>query len=189
MKKLLAAAFAALSIAMPVEARIDPYTDELVSAMESDGVEVAINSKRCERYDIHGSFSFRPRTDWRLLTLCPGETFDALDHSTVRHEAIHAIQYCLNKKRGTDYRTPIIDDPVRFQQEVFSELYVDEIKGIQASYSEDDWKVEYEAFLYERTMSASEIMTWYENVCGSTDYTTEPQVAGVKNLYRQVNVR
>lgn len=183
MKRLLAAAFAALSIAVPVEARIDPNTDELLATMQADGVEVAINSKRCERDNIHGSFAFRPRTGWRLLTLCQGMSVDAIDHSTIRHEAIHGIQYCVNKRRGTDYRTPLLDDPVRFQQEVFAQLYVSEIEGIHRVYDEADWLIEYEAFLYERTMTAAQIIELYEEACGPLETEPEPQVAGIKNYY------
>ena len=183
MKRLLAAAFAALSIAVPVEARIDPNTDDLLTAMESDGIEVAVNSKRCERNNIHGSFSFRPRTGWRLLTLCPGLSVDAIDHSTIRHEAVHAAQYCMNKRRGTDYRTPLLDDPVRFQQEVFAQLYVSEIEGIHRVYDKADWEVEYEAFLYERTMTAAQILELYKDACGPLETEPVPQVAGLKNNY------
>ena len=183
MKRLLTAAIAALSIAAPVQARIDPNTDELLTAMQSDGVEVAINSSRCKRHKIHGSFSFRPRSGWRMLTLCPGDSIEAIDHSTVRHEAIHGIQYCVNTRRGTNYTTPILNDPVRFQQEVFAELYVSEIEGIHRHYDEEDWHVEYEAFLYERTLTAAQIMSWYKDACGSTESTPEPQVAGIKNVF------
>lgn len=169
MRKAIAAALAALSVCMPVKAAIDPNTDELLRTLEADGIEIAVNTARCKRSQIFGSYSFRPANGWRLMTFCPGETIDAIDHSTVRHEAIHAIQHCANKSRGTDYRTPLIDDPVRFQQEVFSELYVSEIEAIQRVYDEADWKVEYEAFLYERTMTAAQITEWFEEVCGPVD--------------------
>ena len=182
MKRLLAAALAALSIALPVKASIDPNTDELMIALESDGIEIGVNTKRCEQRNIHGSYSFRPRTGWRLMTLCPGETVDAIDHATVRHEAIHAIQHCMNTRRGTSFNTPLQDDPVKFQQEVFANLYVHEIEFIQANYPQSDWNVEFEAFLYERTRTAEEITHWFNGVCGSVDI--EPRVAsGLKNIF------
>ena len=37
----------------------------------------------------------------REMHLCPGATVDAIDHATVRHEAIHAVQHCVNVARGT----------------------------------------------------------------------------------------
>jgi hypothetical protein len=166
MMKTITAALAAITLCMPVKAAIDPNTDDLLLALESDGIEVAFNTASCKRRDIYGSYTFRPRTGWRLMTLCTGETVDAIDHSTVRHEAIHAIQHCANKRRGTSYNTPLLNDPVRFQQEVFANLYVSEIEGIQRHYEESDWEVEYEAFLYERTLTASQIMEWFQKVCG-----------------------
>ena len=166
MKRLLTAALAALSIAMPVQARIDPNTDELLNAMQSDGIQVAVNSSLCKRNDIHGSFTFRPGSSWRLLTLCPGLTVDDLDHSTVRHEAIHAIQWCANNLRGASYNTPLLNDYKRFQQEVFAELYVSEIERIHTYYDEADYYVEYEAHLYERTKTSAEILHLYNAVCG-----------------------
>ena len=169
MKKILAAVLAALSLSMPVKAAIDPNTDDLLLALEADGIQVAFNTASCKRRDIYGSYSFRPRTGWRQMTLCTGDTVDAMDHSTVRHEAIHAIQHCANKSRGTNYNTPLLNDPVRFQQEVFANLYVNEIEGIHRHYEQSDWRVEYEAFLYERTMTAAEIMEWFQEVCGPAD--------------------
>jgi len=169
MKRVITAALAALSLCLPVKAAIDPNTDELLQTLQADGIQVAFNTATCKRRDIYGSYTFRPRTGWRMMTFCTGETIDAIDHSTVRHEAIHAIQHCANKRRGTSYTTPLLNDPVRFQQEVFANLYVSEIEGIQKHYPRSDWEVEYEAFLYERTLTASEIKVWFQKVCGPAD--------------------
>ena len=171
MKRLLTAALAALSIAMPVQARIDPDADELLTAMQSDGIHIEINSERCNERPIYGLFTFVPKTVWRVLTLCPGDTADAVDHSTVRHEAIHAIQWCANTRRGTPFNTPLQADYDRFQQEVFANLYIAEIEAINSNYHKSDWRIEYEAFLYERTLSAAQILEAYNTVCGPTNRT------------------
>jgi len=168
MKKLLTAALAALTVCMPVKAAVDPNTDDLIRTLQSDGIQVSFNSSRCKP-GLHGSYRFRPSNGYRLMTICSGMEFDAQDHSTVRHEAIHAIQHCANKNRGTNYNTPLLNDPVRFQQEVFSKLYVKEIEGIQRIYDRTEWQIEYEAFLYERTMTAAQISELFEKVCGPAD--------------------
>lgn len=182
MKKILAAAVAALSFAMPVEARIDPNTDKLLATLRADGIEVAFNSPRCARGGFHGSYRFRPLGSYRLMTLCTGADVDARDHSTIRHESIHAIQQCANKRRGTSYTTPLLNVPDEFQQEVVARLYAHEIDFIQTHYNQSDWEVEYEAFLYERTMTASGIIKLFEEVCGPADFPVF--TANTGNIFR-----
>ena len=46
----------------------------------------------------------------RAFILCPGDEVMLLDHMVVRHEAVHAIQHCVNMARGTSVFTPIIND-------------------------------------------------------------------------------
>ena len=166
MKKLLLAAVAALATAMPAMATVDPNTNNLLAQIEGHGIEVVINTKQCEMRNIHGSYSYSYRTNVRTMTLCPGESVDAIDHSTVRHETVHAIQHCTNILKRKPLGTPILDDPEEFQRMVVDNLDPALKSMIQEYYPRAHWEIEYEAWLLERVMTAEELMTMFDQTCG-----------------------
>ena len=100
----------------------------------------------------------------REMHLCPGATVDAIDHATVRHEAIHAVQHCINVARGTAVNTPVMDmdDLV---EAVNSELPESVVTFVKETYPEEHWAVEMEANLIERSATADEIAEYFTEAC------------------------
>ena len=164
LKNIFLAVCAALATALPVSARIESETSQLISQLDSDGVVIMVNSSMCKRQPIHGAYVTYGDGS-RSFVLCPGDTWDAEDHSTVRHEMTHALQHCINIKRGTPRGTPILDTTTLMSR-VHENLSPDTINFIRTSYEQSDWLIEYEANLAEHTMTASQLIhIWREARC------------------------
>ena len=119
-KKLLIAAVAAAATFMPVGAEVQPGTSSLLETMEDSGILVTYNHPDCLTNGANGQYRWLGFQ--REMRLCPGLTVDDIDHNTVRHETIHAIQHCINVARQTNTDTPIVDDVEQFK--AFVEAYL-----------------------------------------------------------------
>ena len=179
MKKLLLAAVAALATAMPAMATVDPNTNNLLAQIEGHGIEVVINTKQCEMRNIHGSYSYSYRTNVRTMTLCPGESVDAIDHSTVRHEVFHAAQHCITRKRGGHSISPILSEP---ELRVFVDRHLTEETRqlIYENYPQSQWAIELEAFAAESAFTAAQLMEIFDEACDGIYFngTRERELAG-----------
>ena len=91
------------------------------------------------------------------MRLCPGDTVDAGDHNTVRHETVHAIQHCVNVARGTSTDTAVIDDPDQLLVWAREHLTRREIQWIQDTYPRDQWMTEIEAFAGANAYTSAEL--------------------------------
>ena len=131
-KKLFVAAVAAMATFVPVGAEVQPGTSSLIETISSNGILVTINHEDCAGSGTNGSYRWLGFQ--REMRLCPGNTVDAVDHNTVRHETIHAIQHCVNVARGTSTDTPIIDDADDFATFVLTHLTQEEIEFVYAAY-------------------------------------------------------
>ena len=129
--------------------------------MENNGISVVFNTDSCDG-TVYGKYmwaGFR-----RELVLCPGDTIDPIDHKTVRHEAAHAIQHCVNVDKGRPLNTPImaIEDLVEAVNENLSAERVQEIKSL---YTEDEWAIEFEANVMAEVFTPSQLIVFFERAC------------------------
>ena len=131
-----------------------------------NGIQVTVNDPEVCDGSYHGKYQWAGMKRWMIL--CPGEVTDAGDHDTVRHEAVHAIQHCMNVARGqTNYNLPIAKPEKVW--EMAKELLPPSIIGaIGTNYNEDQWLVELEAALLAREMSGQEIAEMFVRACVAT---------------------
>lgn len=166
-KKLLAGLITGMALAVPGEARVERGTIPLLDLMESGGIAVRYNTSDCTSGEYLGLY--RHRGMKRAMVLCPGATVDAEDHMVVRHEAIHAIQHCVNTARGTSVYTAIIqddDDLMAFTRSHLSDEYIENIKRV---YPIEQWRIEFEAFAGMNAYTANELADMFRKACIYTD--------------------
>ena len=161
-KSLLAAtAGLAMSVA-PAHARIENETGDLLKLMSQNGISVTINSEACDG-TVHGTYSFTGMR--RTLNLCPGDEIDAIDHTTVRHEAWHVIQHCVNVARGTALNSPVQTDVNELAEVVNETVPADIVEFVKRSYPQEHWLVEFEAQAASIVLTSSDIMEVFSDVC------------------------
>ena len=163
LKKLVLAAVAAATAFMPVAAEVQPGTESLLRTVEEGGILVTYNVDACDTDNAHGSYRWAGLR--REIRLCPGQTVDAIDHNTVRHEVIHAIQHCVNAIRGTSMDTPIITDRNDFEEFVIENLSQEYINRVLRVYPRDQWPTELEAFAGANAYTATELEKFFRQVC------------------------
>ena len=163
LKKLCVAALSAVATVAPVGAEVQPGTSSLLETIQANGIVVTINHSDCATDDAYGSYRWVGFQ--RELRLCPGDTIDATDHNTVRHEVIHAIQHCVNMARGTAENDPIILDEESFKAFVRKNLSQDMIDRIFEVYERDHWLVELEAFAGANAYTATELKDLFLQAC------------------------
>ena len=162
-KRVLLAAIAAAATFMPVAAEVQPGTSSLIETISENGILVTINHEDCRTNGANGQYRWIGFQ--REMRLCPGDTVDARDHETVRHETIHAIQHCINVARETSTDAPIIDDPDTFKKFVMAHLSPEEAEWIMANYPKSQWLTELEAFAGSRAFTSSELEELFLEVC------------------------
>ena len=163
-KRLFLAALAALSTTLPAQARVDSGTQALLAEIQRQGITLHIDSHRCKTEDIYGSFIFAG--DNTEMHLCPANTAsDDKAAATVRHEAMHAIQRCININRGTAFNTPVLSVE-ELRQHVNTYLSSERVEFIKRVYQRGHWLIEFEAALAEEQMSADQIRKHLVNTCG-----------------------
>ena len=160
LRNLTVAAITAIATISPAMARVEDSTADLLKGLAANGIHITFN-EQCDG-TVHGSYQFAGMK--RSMHLCPGDTVDAIDHMTVRHEAIHAIQHCVNVGRGTS-----INDPVLSYEElrdlVNKHLSVERVNWIKANYPESDWLVEFEANVMAEIATADQILEFFTEAC------------------------
>jgi len=162
-KKLLMAAIAAAATFMPVMAAVQPGTTSLIETMEENGILVTFNHTDCKTNGANGQYRWLGFQ--REMRLCPGDTVDALDHNTVRHETIHAIQHCVNVARGTNTDTPIVNEVEEFKAFVEAYLSPEDIAWVMEVYDESQWLTELEAFAGAEAFTAAELEEMFLSAC------------------------
>ena len=167
LKKLFVAAVAAMTTITPVGAEVQPGTSSLLNTISANGILVTINHDDCLTNGANGQYRWLGFQ--REMRLCPGQTVDAGDHNTVRHETIHAIQHCINVARGTSTDTPIIDDADDFATFVLANLSQEEVEWVYSMYDESQWLTELEAFAGAKAYTSSELEKLFLDVCTLQD--------------------
>ena len=141
--KYLLAGLAACFTALPSVARVDPGTEDLLRLVHNYGVDVRINSARCDG-SKHGSFGVTKGQP--ILTLClDPDNITANDHDTVRHEVWHFVQYCATPVSSTSL-TPLLKDETSYVRFISHALSGSTVQRIRADYRDDHELVELEAF-------------------------------------------
>ena len=163
MIKQIFAALAGIALAMPVQARIESGTKPLIDLIDSSGIVVRFNTEECDEGNYLGLY--RHRGMKRAFILCPGDEVTGVDHMVVRHEAIHAIQHCINVARGTDVWEPVIQDDEQLMAFVRDHLTETAIEEIKELYPEEQWRVEFEAFAGMHAYSADELAELFRKAC------------------------
>ena len=161
-KRIALAAIAAAACIMPAAAEVQPGTHSLLETLDSNGVAVLINTETCGN-GFDGQYRFLGMK--REMILCPGDTVDANDHDTVRHETIHAIQHCVNVMRQTPMNSPVIDDHQTFVRFVKSHLSQEAIDWIYKTYPRAHWNVELEAFAGANAYTSAELEELFLKAC------------------------
>ena len=160
LRNLAVAAITAVATMSPAMARIEEGTGDLLKLLADNGIHVTINEVCDGTY--HGQYRWIGMK--REMHLCPGDTVDADDHDTVRHEAIHAIQHCVNVARGTHTDTPVMDIDTLVKN-VNEYLSSDRVNWIKTTYPEDQWATELEANLMAQMSTSTEIAEFFKEAC------------------------
>ena len=166
-KKLALAAIAAAACIMPVAAEVQPGTGSLLETLDENGILVTINHPECASGTYSGQYRWLGFQ--REMRLCPGDSVDAKDHDTVRHETIHAIQHCVNVARGTSTDTPIVNDVTKLFAFARQHLSMREIQWIQRTYDRSQWLTEIEAFAGANAFTSSELEEMFLDACTLQD--------------------
>ena len=166
-KRIALAAIAAAACIMPVAAEVQPGTLSLLETIDENGILVTINHEECATGNYSGQYRWLGFQ--RELRLCPGDTIDAKDHDTVRHEVVHAIQHCVNVARGTSTDTPVIDDVDQLFAWATEHLTMNEIQWIQRNYDRSQWLTEIEAFAGARAYTSSQLEDLFLKACTIQD--------------------
>ena len=166
-KKLCVAAVAAMATLIPVGAEVQPGTSSLLETIDANGILVTINHEECATGTYNGQYRWLGFQ--REMRLCPGQTVDALDHETVRHETIHAIQHCVNVARGTNTNTPVMNDVDELMYWAREHLTMREIEWIQRNYDRSQWLTEIEAFAGANAYTSTELEELFLAACTVQD--------------------
>jgi hypothetical protein len=166
-KRVLLAAIAAAATFMPVAAEIQPGTASLIRTIDENGILVTINHEECATATYHGQYRWLGFQ--REMRLCPGATVDAIDHTTVRHEVVHAIQHCVNVARGTSTNTPVMNDVPKLFEFARQHLSMRQIEWIQANYDRSEWLTEIEAFAGANAYTSAELEKLFLAACTIQD--------------------
>ena len=161
---VLAASVVAVAPALATPTRTadeDFTTGDLMQVMRDNGIMITINSD-CEP-DVLGAYLWSGMK--RTMRLCPGQTVDAIDHATVRHETWHAIQHCVNMARGTSTDTPVQEDLDVLAEYVNESLTVETVNYVKANYPVSQWPTEFEANLAENLFTAYELKDIFLKAC------------------------
>ena len=160
MKRLLTAALAAVSFAMPVSAKVDPGTTQLLQTLTEYGITIEYNPAHCSN-----GYAGRYTTD-KLMTLCYRGQPTANDFDTVRHETMHVLQHCAALRRGdTRGIVPLAINPTERNQWVSSVLRDGHITEIKRNYPVRAHQIELEAFAGAAHYSASELASLVKSWC------------------------
>ena len=133
-KKFFATAALAFA-ATTTPAMAQPGGVELYTALDNAGVEITTGN--CEAKGVTGTYGFfMPSKNW--IHICEDVAVsDAQQWETLRHEAVHAAQQCMNPNMTSTLTTPA------FLQKYGNQS---EWEFIKSAYEKHDWLIELEAF-------------------------------------------
>ena len=151
-KQLFTAAFAAFTVALPVQARVEAGSAALFATLQQVGVNIDVNPESCGT-----GFDGYYNSEKNYMILCINEVPNANDGNTLRHEAFHHIQACAARKRGKSGIRPVLQDVTELKAFVAKVLPQAQIDRIVSSYGEKSVPNELEAFASAQYFSSTEI--------------------------------
>lgn len=177
MKKLLTALVASLSLSVPAVAQSNhEHHQQLWVALQTVGVNTQVNSVECFRRngEIDGYYMSVTQT----LVVCQNNAgkigqpvyWTENDYDTLRHEAMHVIQDCVDGELGDGELALLFSNDQEFNQFVRSKLTDDQISSILRWYSDISprrQQQEIEAFAVARGVNVTYITEAVNKVCGN----------------------
>ena len=171
LKQLTATALAFIALTSPAHAtNVDPGHMALGRAVASTGIDLVINPSTCSERDADGWYSAREGE----LAICQDNAsqagvevpWTANDFDTLRHEAHHLIQDCIDGRLDGDLHNAYVDSPAF----VTSVLPQRRIKGVIRSYlergaTEAVVRSELEAFAVAQVNDPSEQVADIQRYC------------------------
>ena len=125
-KTLLTTLTLTASTIVPMSAEASTFGDHirLAQAVEATGTQVKINPKECGQNDAYGWYWAR----WSELVICqengtpggPEVAWTEEDLDTLRHEAHHLVQDCMDRSLDGDLDS-VYENPIRLGKEVIGE--------------------------------------------------------------------
>ena len=159
MFKPLAALIAATTLSMPVSAKVDPGTMNLLSTLNEYGITVLYNPSTCTG-GFQGQYNTR-----KVMTLCYSGQPDAEDFDTVRHETMHVLQHCAAIRRGQNGIQPLAANSTKRLNWVHKVLPSTTIAGVKRIYPAHHHQVELEAFAGAQHYKANDLVTMIKTWC------------------------
>ena len=135
-KKFIATAVLAATAAItPAQAYVPAGGVDLYSALDDAGVEITTGN--CEAEGLTGTYGFfMPSKNW--IHICEDVAVtDAQQWETLRHEAVHAAQYCMDSSMQTT---------VMRHSWIENNHSSSDWSFIKQAYDKSDWIIEIEAF-------------------------------------------
>ena len=149
-KFIATAAVAASTIAAPSLASLDAGEAKLADALDNAGVEVLVGD--CPMDSAYGFY----HSQKNIIAVCTNVAVTPEKRwETLRHEAIHAAQKCVN---------PSMAFTVTSSQYLLANGRQSDWDFIQKAYDRKDWAIELEAFTFMRS-SNSEVAAIVNNAC------------------------
>jgi len=188
MLKRIGLAVAALAVAAPAMAApngLDAAHTRLWTTMESKGVGVYLNPREVcyTNKGLMGVYTYNTRYDKPLMAICqdnrtsiPGRevAWTANDLDTLRHEAMHYIQDCVDGKVNMTL-SPYFDGPgpspgTLTHRDVIQALGINRARSIESRYRERGAnyrtiRLEHEAFAIANLSDANTIADKINQIC------------------------
>ena len=159
MIKHLAALLAATTFSMPVSARVDSGSVQLLQTLTDYGVTVLYNPSTCTG-KFQGQYTTR-----KVMTLCYSGAPTASDFDTLRHESFHFLQHCAAIRRGSHGIEPLAANSTKRLQWVHKVLTPQSIAAIKRTYPAHHHQVETEAFAAAHHYSAYDLVGLIKKWC------------------------
>ncbi len=174
LQTLLAGALTPLFLSMPALASPEAHK-RLVGAVESIGVTVLINNYQLCDDDSDGMYS----SGYGAMVICQDNmikpdkvvAWTENDYDTLRHEAHHIVQDCIDGQRGDNNLETVFEGRELAEFVYNSGIGEQELEGIIGTYQgkrgldDEQTMVEIEAFAVARSISADSITNTLLRVC------------------------
>ena len=134
----------------------------LIQAIEGTGVRVTYHHPACARGTVDGFYN----GDTKTFVICKGNRpWNENDLDTLRHEATHLLQDCVDGK--IDYQMEsVTPDPLAFARASgFKSRDIERLRNAYSSLPYDEFLLEVEAFAAARSTSAAEIAALISQSC------------------------
>ena len=138
-KFIASAAIAAAAVVAPTAAYAEVGGNNLLESLDRAGVELTFGA--CEEHGLTGTYGFfHNKENWIHICTDVADT-NAQQWETLRHEAVHAAQFCKNPNMASTLTTP---------EYLKKNSRESDAEFIMRAYDKSDWALELEAFTLMR---------------------------------------